>query len=155
MTGALLDVQASSGQLFSVYDGLTGDLMVVADISGIPILTVNSNGVIYENSASYTGLSAANSPYYLLYINVSTGSAAWFDYRVNDTVTGAYRAGTVMTVWNGATATNTEYTDTSTPDLIASTAGIEFSTGLSGTNVRLIATVTSGTWNVKIGTRAI
>jgi hypothetical protein len=40
----VLDVQGTEGQLFSVTNSLTGDLFSVADVSGIPILNVNSNG---------------------------------------------------------------------------------------------------------------
>jgi hypothetical protein len=40
----VLDVQGSLGQLFSITDSLTGDVFKVSDASGIPILTVNSNG---------------------------------------------------------------------------------------------------------------
>ena len=43
-TGTILDVQGSLGQLFSVTNSLTGDLFSVSDISGLPILNVNSNG---------------------------------------------------------------------------------------------------------------
>ena len=42
----VLDVQGSQGQLFSVTNSLTGDLFSVSDISGIPILNVNSSGAI-------------------------------------------------------------------------------------------------------------
>ena len=42
----LLEVQGTQGQLFSVTDSLTGDLFSVSDISGIPILNVNSSGAI-------------------------------------------------------------------------------------------------------------
>jgi hypothetical protein len=40
----VFDVQGSFGQLFSITDNLIGDIFSVADISGIPILNVNSNG---------------------------------------------------------------------------------------------------------------
>ena len=43
----LLEVQGTQGQLFSVTDSLTGDLFSVSDISGVPIMTVNSSGVSY------------------------------------------------------------------------------------------------------------
>ena len=42
----VLDVQGSQGQLFSVTNSLTGDLFSVSDISGIPILNVNSSGAV-------------------------------------------------------------------------------------------------------------
>ena len=42
----VFDVQGTQGQLFSITDDLTGDIFSVSDISGIPILTVNSLGVV-------------------------------------------------------------------------------------------------------------
>ena len=45
-TGTVFDVQGTQGQLFSVTDSLTGDLFSVSDISGVPILNVNSSGSI-------------------------------------------------------------------------------------------------------------
>ena len=47
--GSVLDVQGSQGQLFSVTDDLSGDIFAVSDISGIPILNVNSSGAITFN----------------------------------------------------------------------------------------------------------
>ena len=44
--GTILDIQGSVGQLFSITDSLTGDLFAVSDISGIPILNVNSSGAV-------------------------------------------------------------------------------------------------------------
>jgi hypothetical protein len=45
--GTVLDVQGSQGQLFSVTDDLSGEIFAVSDISGVPIMTVNSSGVSY------------------------------------------------------------------------------------------------------------
>jgi hypothetical protein len=45
-TNTVLDIQGTQGQLFSVTDSLTGDLFSVSDISGIPILNVNSTGLV-------------------------------------------------------------------------------------------------------------
>jgi hypothetical protein len=42
----VLDVQGSQGQLFSVTNSLSGDLFSISDISGIPILNVNSSGLV-------------------------------------------------------------------------------------------------------------
>ncbi len=44
--GTVLDVQGSEGQLFSVTNSLTGDLFSVADVSGVPILSVKDNGYV-------------------------------------------------------------------------------------------------------------
>ena len=42
----ILDVQGNQGQLFSITDSLEGTLFSVSDISGIPILDVNSNEIV-------------------------------------------------------------------------------------------------------------
>ena len=47
---AKLDIQGTQGQLFSVTDDLSGDIFAVADISGVPLLNVNSNGTSYFDS---------------------------------------------------------------------------------------------------------
>jgi hypothetical protein len=60
-----------------------------------------------------------------------------------------------MAVWN---ATAAAYTDTSTPDLVASTMGISFSVDSNGVTpgqVSLLATVTVGPWDVYAGARVI
>ena len=50
---AKLDVQGTQGQLFSVTDDLSGDIFSVADISGVPILNVNSSGLVTVDGTSY------------------------------------------------------------------------------------------------------
>ena len=42
----VFEVQGTQGQLFSISDSLVGDIFEVSDISGIPILSVNSNGTV-------------------------------------------------------------------------------------------------------------
>ena len=42
---AKLDIQGTQGQLFSVTDDLSGEIFAVADISGVPIMSINSNGI--------------------------------------------------------------------------------------------------------------
>jgi len=62
--GTVLDVQGTQGQLFSVTNDLTGDLFNVSDISGSPILTVNSSGAVTVDgdiTATSTTLSGAAS----------------------------------------------------------------------------------------------
>jgi len=44
--GTVVDVQGSQGQLFSVTDDLSGSIFAVSDISGVPILDVNSSGAV-------------------------------------------------------------------------------------------------------------
>ena len=45
-SGTVVDIQGTEGQLFSVTDSLTGDLFSVSDVSGVPILNVNSSGAV-------------------------------------------------------------------------------------------------------------
>ena len=45
--GTVVDIQGSQGQLFSVTDDLSGSIFTVSDISGVPILDINSSGVSY------------------------------------------------------------------------------------------------------------
>lgn len=52
----VLDIQGSQGQLFSITDDLTGDLLVASDISGIPIFTVNAaDGVTVDGDTVISG----------------------------------------------------------------------------------------------------
>ena len=53
-TNTVLDIQGTQGQLFSVTDSLTGDLFSVSDISGVPILNVNSSGSITTDGSHLT-----------------------------------------------------------------------------------------------------
>ena len=55
-TGTVLDIQGTQGQLFSVTDSLTGDLFSVSDISGVPILNVNSSGAVdIDGNTTFAG----------------------------------------------------------------------------------------------------
>jgi hypothetical protein len=44
--GTVVDIQGSQGQLFSVTDDLSGSIFAVSDISGVPILDINSSGLV-------------------------------------------------------------------------------------------------------------
>ena len=69
---AKLDVQGSLGQLFSVTDNLTGSIFAVSDISGVPILDVNSSGVSYFDGKVGIGQASPES-FYLYYNNLVIG----------------------------------------------------------------------------------
>jgi len=84
-------------------------------------------------------------------IGTTAGSAAYFDYTIANASL-AMRAGTVIAVWDGTTAACTDY---STVDLNSSTAAFIFSVSISGSNLRLNYSISSGVWSVKIGTRVI
>jgi hypothetical protein len=63
--GTVVDVQGSQGQLFSVTDDLSGSIFAVSDISGVPILDINSNGVSYFTGPIGIGVPSPSTPYYL------------------------------------------------------------------------------------------
>jgi hypothetical protein len=85
----------------------------------------------------------------LVSIPATSGNSAIFDYYVSDGTNS--RAGSVITVWNGVSSTNTDY---STPDLGGgSTIDFAFKTLIVGGNLELQSVVTSGTWTVKISAR--
>lgn len=150
-TGAtVFTVQGTTGQLFAVSDITTGVLLQVNDVSGLPLMGINANGALYMYSASATGIST--SPYTIYVLDKTTGTAAYFDYRITNTTNSGWRAGTVMVVWDG---TNVEFTDTSTNDITATTSGLSWSASINGSNLQLSAIITSGTWNIKIGARVI
>ena len=92
--GTVVDIQGSQGQLFSVTDDLSGSIFAVSDISGVPILDVNSSGVSYFDGTVGIGTdnpgakleifgtgnslrldSAANGSKEILFRNVGTGIA--------------------------------------------------------------------------------
>jgi len=76
-------------------------------------------------------------------------TAAFFDFVVKKGAN--VRSGTVYACHDG---TNVEFTETSTNDL-GDTSDVTLSVDISGTNMRLLATVTSDDWSVKSLIRAI
>jgi len=71
--GVALDIQGSQGQLFSVTDDLSGDIFAVSDISGVPILNVNSNGTSYFDGKLGIG---TTTPLGLLHVSSGTSGNA-------------------------------------------------------------------------------
>ena len=82
-------------------------------------------------------------------VSTSTYTAAFFDFVIKKTTN--VRSGTVYACHDG---TNVEFTETSTNDL-GDTSDVTLSVDKSGTNMRLLATVTSDDWSVKSLIRAI
>ena len=56
--GTVVDVQGSQGQLFSVTDDLSGSIFAVSDISGVPILDINSSGLYIFDGSVGIGLTS-------------------------------------------------------------------------------------------------
>jgi len=104
-------------------------------VTGLDILThfdyVEASGVTNNTVVDVTSLS--------LYQSVA------YDYVINDGTN--YRSGEVHAVWDG---TQVQFNDVSTID-IGSTAAFEWTFDISGGNARLIASVSSGSWDVRLG----
>ena len=82
-------------------------------------------------------------------VSITDYTAAFFDFVVKKTTN--VRSGTVYACHDG---TSVVYTETSTNDL-GDTSDVTLSVDISGTNMRLLATVTSDDWSVKSLIRAI
>jgi hypothetical protein len=67
----VLDIQGSQGQLFSVVDALSGSLMSVNDVSGLPILEVFSDDRVVMGTYGAPALTVSGSA-----VTVATASAA-------------------------------------------------------------------------------
>jgi hypothetical protein len=74
---------------------------------------------------------------------------AFFDYIIKDGTN--FRAGSVMSVWDGTTI---KYNETTTND-IGDTSGVTMSVVFASSNAVLRATIASGTWIIKTITRGI
>ena len=82
-------------------------------------------------------------------VAIATYTAAFFDFVVKKTTN--VRSGTVYACHDG---TSVVFTETSTNDL-GDTSDVTLSVDILGTNMRLLATVTSDDWSVKSLIRAI
>lgn len=151
----LFSVLGSSGELFSVTDSLVGALFSVNDISGFPILEVNSDstikmGIYTAPSLNTTVKITANSGLTTIYsIPTSAYTGAFFEYTVNDGVN--LRAGSIMSIWSGSTI---NYNETSTTD-IGNTNPITFNMAVSSGSALLRTSATTNSWTVKTIVRSI
>jgi hypothetical protein len=115
----------------------TGNITVNGDLSvKNSLLSNQSNSVPVGTTAVFSN-------------TLGSTTAAFFDYVV--TSGSNARAGSVMVVINGG---NVEFTETSTND-IGDTSRITLKPTISGGNIILDATSTSGTWVVKVLARLI
>ncbi len=60
--------------------------------------------------------------------------------------------GQVFATWDSSSAV---FTDVSSPDLNASTAGLTWQVVIASANVELVAKITTGTWEILVATRII
>jgi len=134
-----------------MYDAANQLWINSKEISGDTIFNGNIKfiGDLLIESAS--GSSLTTGTHILESIPCTTGSSANFEYFVKGS-SNQIRSGNVMAAWNCTGAT---YTEVSTPDLNGSTEDISFTVDTNSNNIRLNAVVTSGSWEVKVGTRII
>jgi len=145
----VFDVIGSAGTLFSVDDSLTGTIFSSNDISGLPILQVDSTGEVYLGKSPqslYTtaiiSATSASSTASLTSLSTSSYDGAFFDYTI--TSASNARAGSIMSVWNGGTVS---FTETTTTD-IGSTSGLDLQVIISASQAQLIAITDSTSPNI-------
>tara|TARA_R110000782_G_scaffold255566_2_gene344424 strand:- start:791 stop:1333 length:543 start_codon:yes stop_codon:yes gene_type:complete len=153
-TSPLFRVEGSSGELFTITDSLIGELFAVNNISGLPILTVNSDNTILWGDNTVPSLNTTvkksiNSGLTEIYtIPVSAYTGGFFDY----TVTGAgARAGSITSIFSG---TSVQFNETTTND-IGDTSGITFDMSISGGTANLTVSATTNSWEIRTIVRSI
>ena len=161
ITGStVFKVDGNVGELFTVTDSLTGSLMSVNDISGLPILEVFDDNTIlmgdyqaptlYSSTKSVVGI-VTNFVVYQFVASLYT--SVFFEYNVQNSTN--LRAGTITAVWNSTTM---QFTETSTMD-IGSTTPITFDVVLTTIStviyVQLRTTTTTSGWTIKSIIRSI
>ena len=129
--GTVLDIQGSQGQLFSVTDSLTGDIFAVSDISGVPILTVNSSGAV-DIDGNLTVSTIANATIdtdkFLVsnsgLINYRTGAEVLADIGGAPATGGSYLPLVGGTLTGGLVGTTAIFSGTINSGAITSTGGV-------------------------------
>ena len=155
-TQPVFTVQGSQGELFSVTDSLSGSLFSVNDISGLPILEVFSDNTTlignYQDPMLITTakIVQTNSGSFTLYsLPTASYDTAFFEYSVKSGSNA--RAGTIMAIQSGTSVNFTETTTTS----FGSTSAISFIVIVTGSNMALTGSSTSGAWTIKTIVRGL
>ena len=149
-------VQGSQGELFSITDSLTGSLFSVNDISGLPILEVFSDNTTLIGSyldpmlITTTKVTQTNSGSFVVYsLPTASYDTAFFEYSVKSGSNA--RAGTIMAIQSG---TSVNFTETTTTDF-GNTTPVSFTVVVTGSNMALTGSSTSGAWTIKTIVRGI
>jgi hypothetical protein len=151
----LFTVQGSQGELFAVTDSLTGSLFSVNDISGLPILDVNSDQTVkignYLAPGLYTSTRiTANTGVTVIYgIPTASYDSAYFDYNIRSGSVG--RAGSIIAMWSGSSVNYSEVSASS----FGTTNTFVFGVQISGSNMILSGSAPSNGWTVKTIIRSI
>lgn len=152
----VFSVVGSLGELFAIDDQLSGSLLVVNDISGLPQFEVFSDGrtligaeprSLYTTATINATTAATSESIYSL--STSSYDGVFFDYTV--TSASNARAGNIMSIWNGG---NLVYTENTTTD-IGSTVGVTFNVEISQSQAQLISVTDTAGWKIKTTIRSI
>ncbi len=152
----ILSVQGSSGELFSVTDSLEGSLFSVNDISGLPILDVNSDSTIQMGSITAPSLfttvltTATGGTENIYSLPTSAYTGGFFEYTLVGN--GGARSGNINSIWSGTTALFEEF---ATNDIGATTSGVTFDVSVSGNDAILSVSAITGTYTIKTIVRSI
>jgi len=143
-------VQGSQGELFSVTDSFSGSLFSVNDISGIPILGVFSDRTTligdFQDPMLITTAKTVqtNSGSFIVYsLPTASYDTAFFEYSVRSGSNA--RAGTIMAIQSGSAV---NFAETTTTDF-GSTSAVSFTVIITGSNMALTGSSTSGAWTTK------
>jgi hypothetical protein len=149
-------VQGSSGELFSVTDSLTGSLFSVNDISGLPVLEVFSDNSVLIGSyldpmlISTAKVTQTNSGSFTVYsLPTASYDTAFFEYSVRSGSNA--RVGTIMAIQS---ASSVNFMET-TASQFGSTSAISFTVIITGSNMALTGSSTTGSWTIKTIVRGI
>jgi len=154
-TAPLFTVQGSQVELFSVTDSLSGSLFSVNDISGLPIIDVNSDQTTKIGSYLAPGMYAstkvtANTGVTVIYsIPTASYDSAYFDYNIR--LGSLARAGSIIAIWSGS---NVNYSEVSASSF-GTTNTFVFGVSISGSNMILSGSAPSNGWTVKTIVKAI
>ncbi|CAB4155232.1 LbR_YadA-like domain containing protein [uncultured Caudovirales phage] len=149
-------VQGSQGQLFTVTDSLSGSLFSVNDISGTPVLNVFSDSTTlmgnFQDPMLITTAKTVqtNSGSFVVYsLPTASYDTAFFEYSIRSGSNA--RAGTIMAIQSGSAV---NFTETTTTDF-GSTSAVSFAVIVTGSNMALTGSSTSGAWTTKCIVRGI
>jgi len=148
-------VQGSQGELFSVTDSLSGSLFSVNDISGLPIVNVNSDQTTKIGSYLAPGMYAstkvtANTGVTVIYsIPTASYDSAYFDYNIRSGSVG--RAGNIIAMWSGSSVNYSEVSASSFGTINTFVFGVS----ISGSNMILSGSAPTNEWTVKTIVKAI
>jgi hypothetical protein len=149
-------VQGSQGELFSITDSLSGSLFSVNDISGLPIMEVFSDNTTLIGSyldpmlITTAKVTQTNSGSFVVYsLPTASYDTAFFEYSVKSGSNA--RAGTIMAIQSG---TSVNFTETTTTDF-GNTTPVSFTVVVTGSNMALTGSSTTGSWTIKTIVRGI